>query len=448
MSTARERHQKSDWPTIKGQVRSYHEVRVLATVRPCPKCGRHEVADVITRGGAGQLAVISTCEHCATRRILTLRMRHAPTSLPEPEAFQLGGPEPSVVITPAQFLETFDRASAAIAWTPEILMPDAWRASRAALVLALTCLNELLKFDDAALARAAASAGDAARVAREAITFERNRLLALLERQGTDAPRVWALERIISPPDLPARGEITSRSLNAHLEWVRRKRAGEGRLDVARVSLARVKMGPQELSGARLEQVVFDGADARYSTFDDAELFEVSAIGTHFHHCSFQGAQLTHCDFLAANIPLGRFDRVVIDGGRFARTWLSRGIWKGARVEGASFRDADFGDSRLDDATFVDCDMRGAIFALHTPTLELGTTYSARFEGCDLRDTRWDLRDLHGAVFIRCRWHGASGAPTHVADVTIEHPDLSPEGNRSDVAGPDAVFALWNAAKP
>jgi uncharacterized protein YjbI with pentapeptide repeats len=139
---------------------------------------------------------------------------------------------------------------------------------------------------------------------------------------------------------------------------------------------------------------------------------------------------------------------VVIDGGRFDRTWLSRGIWKGARVVGASFRNADFGDSRLDDATFVDCDLRGASFALHTPLLELGTTHSARFEGCDVRDTGWDQRDVHGAVFIRCRWHGASGAPTHCTDVTIEDPDLSPEGDRSGVAGPDAVFALWKAGTP
>ena len=49
------------------------------------------------------------------------------------------------------------------------------------------------------------------------------------------------------------------------------------------------------------------------------------------------------------------------------------------RAEATSFQAAEFGDSALDDAVFVRCDLRAASFA-RKKLLVLGTNRGARFE--------------------------------------------------------------------
>jgi uncharacterized protein YjbI with pentapeptide repeats len=439
---------------VEGEPRSLTEMRFAVGLYPCTGCGSRDVGTLELRGGGAVRIYSGPCPRCRTLREVRFRVRREPGTLPSPARFELGGPEASAIIEPVQLVEELDRLGPRVATEPTTLAPAAWRANLELVNRAITCIVELLKFIPAGadgLPDAALDAtGRADRKARPEkyqraqLEGERARYLALVAKHDADAPRIFALEAAVAPRPV-ARGELSSRTLEAHLQWVKRGRTGDGRLDIAHVDVTGVKVGAKDLSGARLDGVILDRADASFSTFERAELVDVRAVQTNLGSCSFVSARLVRCDLLGANLSLGKLDDAVIGGGRFDRTYLDRGLWRRAKADGASFRDADFGNAALDDAVFVDCDLRGASFSLRTKGI-LGTTARARFERCDLRDTQWVGRDLDGTVFVDCKFHGTSGQPGRISGVRIERPDLSPAGDGRTIGRDEDVLALWRGA--
>jgi len=437
---------------VDGEPRSLSEMRFAAGLFPCAGCRSHDVGTLELRGGGQVLILSGPCPRCRTVREVRFRPRTDPATHGTPPAHELGGPEPSRIIRPMQLVEELDRLVPTISWTPHKLAAPAWRTSWAAIDRALTSATELLKFIPAGATAVPDAALDAAgradrssrgeKYERAWLSGERDRFLALLETYKADAPRIYALEAADRPATTPPRGELSSRSLEAHLQWVRRGRTGDGRLDIAHVDVSGVKVGAKDMSGARFDGVVFDRADASFSTFERAELTDVKMVQANLGSCSFVGARLVRCDLLGANLALGKLDDAVIGGGRFDRAYLDRCLFRRATLDGVSLRDADFGNSALDGAVFKDCDLRGASFSLRTRNL-LGTTTRARFERCDLRDTKWADRELEGTTFLDCRLHGSSGKPARTVGIVIERPDLSAAGD-GRVIGRDAdVLAQW-----
>jgi uncharacterized protein YjbI with pentapeptide repeats len=435
---------------IEGQLRSITELRFAAGLHPCPGCGSRDVSEMNTYLSGGRYFAIVSCPDCRSSRKLSFRMRSNPPA-PSLERNDLGGSEPSSVILPVQFAEELDRVGAGVVWEPESLAPAAWRANLDALNRAATCIVELLKFvpggADSVPDPALNEAGRANAVARPEkyqrawLDAELDRYRDLFSRHEKDGPRIYALET----PRPKTLGELSSRTLEAHLQWVRRGRKGEGRLDIANVDVTGVKVGAKDMSGALLDGVIFDRADVSFSTFARAVLTGAQMVQTNLQSCSFVGARLMQCNLLGASLALGKLDDAVIEGGRFDRAYLNRCLWRRARVQGASFRDADFANSALDDAVFIDCDMRGANLSLREDSKNvLGTTTRTRFERCDLRDTLWADRDIRGAVFIDCRFHGASGQPARLDDVRIERPDISPDGDGSIIGRESQVLSVWH----
>lgn len=431
---------------LEGQLRSIIELRFAAGLYPCPGCGSREIGEMKTYLSAGRYFAIVSCPDCRSSRKLSFRMRSHPPS-PSLERRELGGSEPSSVIRPIQFVEELDRVSAGVVWEPEKLAPGEWYANLSAINRAATCVVELLKFvpdgadsvPDSALDKT--DRADAhtrqEKYQRAWLASELDRYRDLFARHEKDGPRIYALE----PPRPKLRGELSSRALEAHLQWVRRGRKGDGRLDIANIDSAGVKVGAQDMSGALLEGVIFDRADVSFSTFAGAELTGVRMVQAGLQSCSFVGARLARCDFLGAILALGKLDDAVIEGGRFDHAYLNRCLWRRTRVQGASFRYADSANSALDDAVFIDCDLRGANLSLRKDLL--GTTTRTRFERCDLRDTWWEGRYLDGAVFIDCRFHGAGGRPARIDGVRIERPDHSPDGDGSVIGCAGDILSVW-----
>jgi uncharacterized protein YjbI with pentapeptide repeats len=434
---------------IEGQLRSITELRFAAGLHPCPGCGGREVGEMNTYLSAGRYFAVVSCPDCRLSRKLSFRMRSHPPA-PSLERYALGGSEPSSVIRPVQFVEELDRVVAGVVWEPESLAPVTWRANLHAIHQAATCIVELLKFvpngADSVPATALDEAGRADALARPQkyqrawLEAELDRYRDVFARHEKDGPRVYALE----PPRPPPRGELSSRTLEEHLQWVRRGRKGDGRLDIANVDVTGVKVGAKNMSGALLDGVIFDRADVSFSTFARAELTGAQMVQAALQSCSFVGARLMQCNLLGAVLALGNLDDAVIEGGRFDHACLNRCLWRRARVQGASFRCADFANSALDHAVFIDCDLRGANLSLREDSKNvLGTTTRTRFERCDLRDTKWEGRGLDGAVFIDCRFHGASGQPARLDGVRIERPDLSPDGDGSVIGRGGEVLSVW-----
>ena len=272
------------------------------------------------------------------------------------------------------------------------------------------------------------------------LASELDRYRDLFARHERDGPRVYALD----PPRPSPRGELSSRALDAHLQWARRGRVGDGRLEIANVDGAGVKLGAQDMSGALLKDVILNRADVSFSIFDRAELTRVRMVEADLKvaRSSARGS----CGATSGRHSRAGQVRRRGDRRRAIRSRLPRPLPVAASpCPGREFCDADFANSALDEAVFIDCDLRGANLALRKDLL--GTTTLTRFERCDLRDTRWEGRDIDGAVFIDCRFHGASGRPARIAGVRIEWPDISPDGDGSVIGRDDDVLSLWRTSR-
>lgn len=356
---------------------------------PCPACAARDWTWLFDRSGAGGTRIYSgACRPCRARSEARFHVPPVLEGSPAPPRFHLGGAQPSALIGPGEFLAEVARLAPGVDADPRRLAPEIWDAQWQGLVRLITCLTELIK------------SGGTAECGIETLVSTHMRLCAVLAEYEADAPRVLALKTAANPPRL-VRGEISSRSLEAHLQWVRRGRTGEGRLDVANVKLAGVKIGAKDLSGARIQGAVLERCDASFSTLAGAELEKVSFVQAHLGNCRFDEARVQDCDFLGANLALAKFSGATFCGGRFERAFLDRSTFRGARLNGVNFREAEFGNALLDDAVFMRCDLRGAKLSLNTARV-LGTNVRTRFEGCNLRATTWQGRDLASVLFVDC----------------------------------------------
>lgn len=380
---------------IRGDARSRSEIRFAASLVACSGCGSFDWGKLEPQPAMmGSEILGGLCPHCGTKLEVRFRIRFK-SGRPcvdlnyEPAACQLGGPEPSNIIRPEQFVAEIARLTPMLVWTPETLAPAAWRKQWAINSRSMTCFNELLKFEVHPEPHT-----------RAWIVKERDRLATLIEAYREEGPRIWAQEEAASPRLVP-RGELNARSVHLHKQWLMRGCTGESRLDIAQIDASGRKIGFMDLTAARLDRIDFNRSNLAFARFDRAELTDVTMIQANLVDCSFTGV-LTRCDLSSANLSLGKLDEVTIVGGRFDRIQLDRSLFRRAKVDGASFVGADFGNSALDDTVFTGCDLRGAIFSLHTPDL-LGTNARTRFERCDLSETTWEGRNVDRAVFIDCK---------------------------------------------
>jgi uncharacterized protein YjbI with pentapeptide repeats len=208
----------------------------------------------------------------------------------------------------------------------------------------------------------------------------------------------------------------------AHWDWLRRGKTGEGRIDVAGLDAARGRYDGFKAAGARFERV-----DFRDSNFNLADWSEVELIGCNLDISSinstwFIEARILGSTFEGCGGALVHFGRANIYGSSFARSNLDGARFEGAAVASTSFEGVRFGNVHWDRATFQGCSFRGASLEptrrQPTPTMR-GT----RFEQCDFRDADFTGADLRDAAFSGCQFAGAHGIPTRTLGVTITGAD-------------------------
>ena len=431
------------------KARSGTEMLFAASLLPCPHCGTMEAPRLDLVGSGTSWSVTGTCPRCHETR------SHAWTTEGNPlQAVvgmrQLGDDRPSAIIRVGQLVGELDRLLPRLPPSLEDLQPPAWRAGLAAVERALIVLNELLKFVPAGARMIPDTKLDAAeredrarrpeRYQRAWLEGERHRVLALRERYTQDAPRIWALEE---PAERPlSRGALDRPSLVAHAAWVREGQRGEGRLDVVGFDAKGARLGGVELSGARLERVELDRAVIDSVRLHDAELVDVSLRGAVATSLRARRARVIRGSFATAQLAIAVFDGAVIEETSFEGANLERSTWADAKVTAATLDRVSLGNAWLDAGRFRACTFREADLRLITPGIKC-TTRGAVFEDCDLRFTRWDGRDLSGAAFVRCKLAGIRGIPSSLADLRIEDPDLSADGDGNDVRGADDVLAMW-----
>jgi uncharacterized protein YjbI with pentapeptide repeats len=443
----RSRQLVKDLPEPMPRARTTAEMVFAASLVACPYCHTTEPAALDLIGSGTSWSLTGACIRCGARRSHAWQTEGHPVHGARPMR-QLGDERPSQIIRVGQFMGELDRLLPLVV-EPAQLEPTQWRAVLAASERALTCLFELLKFVPASMDAIpdtgltdAERRDHAARPERYRKTWlqgELDHLLAVRGRYGEDAPRIWALEQ---RDETPSRGAIDRQSLMAHQAWVRNGRRGDGRLDVVGVSAHGLRLGGALCEGAYLERVIFDGALLGGARMTDCELRDVSFLDANCTSLDLTRARIVGGTFARCALALAVLVDATIEGTSFADANLDRSQWRGAVTTGACFDHATFGNSWLDGGCFRGCTFVQADFRRLTAGIR-ATTAGARFEDCDLRGTRWEDRDLTGATFVRCKLASIVGRPSSVVNVTIEDPDLSPDGDGSAIATAADVMERW-----
>jgi uncharacterized protein YjbI with pentapeptide repeats len=158
---------------------------------------------------------------------------------------------------------------------------------------------------------------------------------------------------------------------------------------------------------------------------------------------------LLDADARGQDLRSQRLAGAVIDRSTFEGAQLAASSWASARVGNTSFRGAVFADALLDDALFLECDLRDADLSCLADdgTPRPGTTARCRFERCDLRGSVWLERDLSGAVFIDCRFDLTAGTPRSVTGIDIQGATLTNPDGTTRIAAASDVLALWQVGK-
>lgn len=363
----------------------------------------------------------------------------------------LGGPEPSSVIEPHEFIREFDYN---LSYLREVLshVPPTdhdWphNSSRSR-----ECMVELAKFftnESDRIPEAHFRTPEAKRQLAEHPEHFRRAFLDEMRARHRDVQvlidrevaRRDAASEQAPPPSLGRVAPFSQAHLKRHAYWLAGKPAPLGeQMRLANLEATEKPLSTADLSSSILENVVLDRADLSFATLHGATWTGVLARGAGFRSAMLAGTKLRRCDFTAAGMPIARFGDATVEDCTFAGANLERTTWYRARVERCSFVDAVLQEAAFDKATFADCDFRGADFSIVRNLL--GTGVDARFVRCDLRDTKWSERDLFRVAFIECKLAGSSGRPS-IARTTIERPDLSPAGDGSVIGTERDVWDLW-----
>jgi uncharacterized protein YjbI with pentapeptide repeats len=434
---------------VPGSLRSALEMAYFIEAAPCPRCGAHNAVDDydlksgISERGGDEIFMFGECPACGAARAFHF---HAPDGAfsADVDVFELGGPQPSTVLDPHQLMAELDRQ--------ESLMPEDPPAGdpgpvRDAIARALTTIVELDKFippgaDEVPPAAFRTQAGRddlrqrPSRYGRSWLEVCKQRLAQRHQRYNAEAAAAAAAAP--GEPTAPTLGTLDAASLEAHLQWVRRRGTGAGRLSLHGVRAAGAKIGAKELSGAIFADCLFDGADICHATIASAQLHRVSLRGAGLASTSFAGSLIRDSVFDGAGMVHARMGDAAIERCSFADAELDLSTWYRTKAAGCSFARVRFGNAALDQASFTDCDFRGADLALRSPQ-PLGTTWRTRFERCDLREVTWTGRSLGGALFVDCKL-GGDGKPSIDGAVTIERAEV-----RGELLDGDAALAalVW-----
>ncbi len=436
---------------LEGVARDSLEVSFCLEHRGCPRCGCRDIgyqtSDYWRDEHARQIACyVLLCPGCGIER--RVQFVRGPNYLSQKPPGHLGGPDPSMILEPHEFLTElqYDLTEVDKAFAVVPALPS-WGSH---LQRAEECLNELRKFlpegageiPDTYFRTAAARAARSAHAEwfrRDYLNAQQVRFQELWDAGQREVARRDAAGEASAPlPPLVA--PLSPASVTLHAAWLADKDGGQ-RLQVTGVDATGKRLSAIDLTGATFDDVTLDRADLSFTRLHGAKLTDVRARGAGFASAMLAGTTLVRCDFTAVGMPIAKLGDATIEDCAFTGANLERTTWYRSNVSRTSFADAVMQDVGLDKAVFTDCDFRGADLGIVKEGL-LGTTMDAQFVNCDLRDTNWHGRELFRVGFIGCKLAGAHGTPRPDQTV-IERPDLSAAGDGSQIGTDRDVLALW-----
>lgn len=423
---------------VAGSPRSLAEIDFVAGMRPCEGCGDWRPVAWRTGGTGGEWIVRAACARCAYERAYAFTSAIDLVDV-EVADLELGGPEPSTVMDPYELVREIDRLVPALAISPERLDGEAWEANAAAVDRVRTALGELAKFlvgDHIPVEALRDPAGHLDRAMRPEryqaawIRGERAYWDGVAAAIARDAPRIFEAGSALKAP----RGTLDGDALAEHRVWLESHGARGRRLVVVTADAASRVVRGADLTGCRLEQLRFAGADLVGTTLARAELVEVDLQRARIETATFTGARLVACTLAGAIAEHTSFAELRAERCDLTRALLATSLWTRARVEACTFARADLADTQLGLAHFTACDLRGA-------SLAGAVLAGAVFERCDLREANLSGADLRGTAFVECAFAGAHGEPLAVAGWVVAAADFSDRADASDLGDADDLLA-------
>lgn len=400
---------------------SLSELFFALSMRPCGACGAYSLSPAVqdirriasdVTDGTDVYQVSIPCDGCGRERGAIAYTVRDPIVSSEPD--DLGSPEPSQLLSPAELFEEEARVFPRIASEPETLAPAEWKRSIDHLYQALTCVNELGKYAelDSVPGQYTLASLPAARAA----------LHDLLDRYKQDEPRYQMTLAEEHPSEVPV-GLLSKDAMQAHMSWLARGRVGEGRL-VLKNQRVQNKTLPA-LRAIRWEHVEAFGVRAMLGDFSGSEFVATTWRDCNFEQCDFVSVQLQESLFSSCRLQGASFKAARLSSCSFRESHASRSDWSEAVCEAITFERCALQNATFDGARFKGCAFLGQQLDGTQDFAHLATTRGARFEDCDLRETDWLGRDLSGATFVRCKLAGAKGRPVAMEGVTLEDCDVS-----------------------
>ena len=423
---------------VAGSPRSLAEMDFVAGMRPCEACGDWRPVAWRTGGTGDEWIVRAACPRCANERTYLF---HSAIDLVDVDVadLELGGPEPSTVLEPYDLVREIDRLVPALAVSPERLAGEAWEANVIAVDRVRIALAELAKFlapdpgqDPGGDAIPVEALRDPAGYLDRAMRPERYQGAWIREERAywdsiaaaiaRDAPRIFEAGRETKAP----RGTLDGDAVAAHRVWLESGGARGTRLVVVTADAAARVVRGADLTGCRLEQLRFAGADLVGATLARAELVEVDLQRARIETATLTAARLVYCTFAGAIAEHTSFAEVRAERCDFTRALLATSLWTRARLEHCTFAGADLADTQLGLAHFTACDLRGA-------SLAGAILAGAVFERCDLRGVDLAGCDLRGTAFVECAFAAAHGEPLAVAGWVVAAADFSDRADATDL---------------
>ncbi len=398
----------------------------VAGLYPCDGCGDRQLVALTVGGGGGRWVLRGACPRCGRMREVCFQCDDDPLGVAPPR-LELGGPEPSAILTPTALLAEIDRLGPTVATDPRDLSGDPWHTNLAVADRIRTALREIDKFASSDGAVPSATADRAARPERYTRAWlrgEQARWDAVANAIIADAPRIHAADRMLTR-SAAARGHLDAAALAAHGAWLARGKAGPGRLDVVISDAEGLVAEGADLASGRLEAVRLRRADLRSARLDDAQLIDCDLRGARLDAVTLSGSTLRGCWFEDAELESATLDRVRVEDSVFDGASLARTRWRAATVTTTRLRGVRLLQAQLDGARFTDCDFRDAAFG----ALAAG----AVFENCDFRGASLGGSDLRGAHFVRCKLAGTYGTPASTDGWSVVFADFSSAGDGSDL---------------
>ncbi len=212
----------------------------------------------------------------------------------------------------------------------------------------------------------------------------------------------------------------------AHRAWLERGETGRGRIDWVGRDLSGARDHGVPLRRARLVRCDLGRAIIQLSLMREIYVEASNCDGSGLVSDDASHSRWLRTSFRDANLGGSRFEQATLEDCDLSRANLNRTTLTDSSVVGCTFVDARFTDTTLDRGRLERCDFRGARFDVQWRDGQVAHAIATTFVDCDFGGATFERYTLSQCRFERCRFHDVAGPailPAPSTAVDCDPPD-------------------------